>query len=123
MWAEDTDSDLVAYSLQRIDSQEDSSKIRRLLLAFGAMVPPRYKTLIREGIPRALVILSYHFAIVKAVDDVWWLRGVPEREVFGIQSVLPERWQWAMAWPIQKLASFAAISLSSHRPRGDRAMV
>ena len=84
-------------------------------MAFGAMVPSRYKSLVRAGAPRALVILAYHFAIVKAVDDVWWLRGIPEREVFGIQSLLPERWQWAMGWPMQHLAAFAGASISSRK--------
>ena len=45
---------------------------------------------------------------------------IPERKVFGIQSVLPERWQWAMAWPIQELASFAAAVTSSNGPQGDQ---
>jgi hypothetical protein len=41
------------------------------------------------------------------------MRGIAEREVFGIQSILPEEWQWAMAWPMQKIAAFAALSMPS----------
>lgn len=67
------------------DPQKHNSKTRRLSSAFGAMSPPKFKQLVSEGHSRAVVILAHYFAIMKAVDDVWWLRGVPEREVFGIQ--------------------------------------
>ena len=102
----------VGHTLNWIEAKEDPSKIRRLFAAFGAMAPPTFKTLVRERQSRALVILAHFFAIMKAVDDVWWLRGVSEREVFGIQGLLPERWQWAMAWPIQKLSFYAAAAIS-----------
>lgn len=101
----------IGHSLTWIESGDDPSKIRRLLSGYGAMSPPVYKTMIRKRQPRALVILAHYFAILKAVDSVWWLRGIPEREVFGIQSNLPERWQWAMAWPIQKLSFYAVATI------------
>ena len=101
----------VGHSLKWIEAKEEPSKIRRLLFAFGAMAPPTFKKLVRERQSRALVILAHLFAVAKAVDDVWWMRGVPEREVFGIQGLLPERWQWAMAWPIQKLSFYAAAAI------------
>ena len=75
------------------------------------MVPLHFKTFVRERRPRALVLLAYYFAVLKAVDNVWWIRGVPEREVFGLQAIIPERWQWAMVWPIQKIALYAASGL------------
>ena len=101
----------IGHTVQWIESEEDPSKIRRVLSAYGATSPPIYKSAIRERQPRALVILAHYFAIIKAVDRVWWLRGIPEREVFGIQSILPERWHWAMAWPIQKLSFYAAAAI------------
>lgn len=101
----------IGHSLNRIESGEDPSRIRRLLTAFGALSPPIYKTMVRERQARALVVLAYLFAILKAVDSVWWLRGIPEREVFGIQSILPERWQWALAWPIKKLSYYAVAAI------------
>ena len=101
----------VGHVLMWIEAKEDPSKVRRLLSAFGAMAPSLFKTLVRELQSRALVILAHFFAIMKAVDNVWWIRGVPEREVFGIQGLLPERWQWAMAWPIQKLSFYAAAAI------------
>jgi len=72
------------------DSQKHNSNTRRLSSAFGAMSPPKFTQVVSEGPSRAVVILAHYFAIMKAVDDGWWLRGVPEREVLDIQSILPE---------------------------------
>jgi hypothetical protein len=33
------------------------------------------------------------------VDDHWVFRGMAEREVYGLKSLLPQTWQWAMEWP------------------------
>lgn len=101
----------VCLTLRWIESGEEPSKIRRLQQSLGATAPALFNTLVRERQPRALVILAHFFAIMKAVDDVWWIRGVPEREVFGIQGLLPDRWQWAMAWPIQKISFYAAAAI------------
>ena len=103
---------------QKVEAGEESSRLRRLLTAFGAVAPPSFKKLVRACQSRALVILAHYFAVMKAGDEVWWLRGVPEREVLGIQSQLPERWQWAMAWPLQKLSSYAAASIPPKDPTG-----
>jgi hypothetical protein len=67
-----------------------------------------------------MVILAYFFSLAKAVDNVWWMRGIAEREVFGIQSKLPEEWQWAMAWPLQKLAGFAAFTVQTRQAEVQR---
>jgi hypothetical protein len=80
--------------LHQIESLEsNTSHIRRLIYAFPTIVPPLFVERLSEGNPRALVILAYFFALAKAVDGVWWMRGIAEREVFGIQSKLPEGWQ------------------------------
>jgi hypothetical protein len=100
----------VGYVLTSIERGDDPSEIRRVLLSFGQFAPPVYVKRLEENSPRALVILAYFFALAKAVDDVWWMRGIVEREVFGIQSILPEQWQWAMARPLEKLALYAAAA-------------
>lgn len=97
--------------LVNIERGEDPSVIRRILYSFPTLLPPIFVTRLTEGNPRALIILAYFFSLAKAVDNVWWMRGIAEREVFGIQTLLPEHWQWAMAWPLQKLASYAVSSI------------
>lgn len=91
--------------------QTDASQMRRILYAFPTLVNPVFVERLKDGEPRALVVLAYFFCLTKAVDNVWWMRGIAEREVFGIQSRMPEQWQWAMSWPLQKLAQFAARSI------------
>jgi hypothetical protein len=107
--------------LSRIESgQTDTSQIRRLIYTFPTVVGPVFVERLSEGIPRAMVILAYFFSLAKAVDNVWWMRGIAEREVFGIQSKLPEEWQWAMAWPLQKLAGFAAFTVQTRQAEVQR---
>ena len=92
--------------LANIEKGEDSFVIRRIIYSFPTLAPPMFVTRLKERNHRALTILAYYFSLAKAVDNVWWMRGIAEREVLGIQSLLPEHWQWAMTWPLQKPASY-----------------
>jgi hypothetical protein len=102
----------IGYILTAIESgQHDVFHIRRLLYSVPTIIPPIFVKRLQDKDPRALTILSYYFSLFKAADGIWWMRGIAEREVLGIQSILPEQWQWAVAWSLQKLASFAASTL------------
>ncbi|TGO85583.1 hypothetical protein BPOR_0383g00090 [Botrytis porri] len=96
-----------------IEGGEDLYELRRVIYAFPTVAPKAFVRQLNEKSNRALVILAHFFALCKAADNVWWMRGIAEREVFGIQSILPENWQWAMAWPVQKLAAYAAINMTT----------
>jgi hypothetical protein len=98
----------VGCVFSNIEKGEDSSILRRMMTSLAAWLPLNYINLLKERNPRALVILAHYFSLAKAMDNVWWMRGISEREVFGIQTILPEQWQWAMAWPLQRLISYAA---------------
>ncbi|ESZ91740.1 hypothetical protein SBOR_7891 [Sclerotinia borealis F-4128] len=76
-----------------VESGEDPYELRRMIYAFATVAPETFIRRLNENNNRALVILAHFFALCKAADDVWWMRGIAEREVFGIQSVLPESWQ------------------------------
>ena len=56
-------------------------------LAFPATVSKRFVELIEERQPRALAILASFLALLKVVDNVWWLHGMARREVLGIVSL------------------------------------
>lgn len=75
-------------------------EIRKQFTAFPPMMPRCFLQLIADKQPRALVILAYLFALVKNAGNVWWLRGIPEREVYGIHSILPQEWKWTLDWPL-----------------------
>jgi hypothetical protein len=109
----------VGCILAKIEAQLGPSQLRRLLYSFPTLVLFVFVERLKERNPRALTILAYYFSLAKAMDNVWWVRGIAEREVFGIQSLLPEEWQWAMAWPLQKIATYAASSMPPIRVPGE----
>lgn len=74
---------------------------RERITAFAATVSRRFVTLIGERDPRALVIIACFFAMMRVVDDVWWLRGIAKKEVTGIHGLLPAEWLAKMEWPVK----------------------
>lgn len=63
------------------------SKPGKGALAFPATVSKRFVELLEERRPRALAILASFLALLKVVDNVWWLHGMARREVLGIVSL------------------------------------
>jgi hypothetical protein len=88
---------------QAILNKESPNVLFRRLVSLGILVPAPFATFLDQGRPRALVILAHHFAMAKAAEEHWWMRGVADREVIGIQSVVPADWRWAMEWPLSVL--------------------
>ena len=80
-----------------------SRTIFRYLVCLSAVVSGEFLTLVEQWRPRALAILAQHFALAKIIDDHWMIRGTAEREVQGIQSLLPPDWQFAMEFPLRFL--------------------
>jgi len=58
---------------------------------------------LEEGDPLAIVILSRFFALLKYVDESWWIAGSAEFEVLGMASLVGDEWKWAMEWPLEVL--------------------
>lgn len=83
--------------------QETPRIIFRRLASMGALAPTRWIVFIEERRPRALAVLALFCALTKSVDHHWVFNGFAEREVRGIQSILPAEWQWAMEWPLTLL--------------------
>jgi hypothetical protein len=83
-----------------LDKEEPRIVFRRVL-CFGPMIPPQFISLVEQQRPRALVILAHFCAMAKAVDDHWVFHGLAEREVYGLQKLIPSEWQWAMEWPLK----------------------
>jgi hypothetical protein len=85
---------------QAILNKEAPKVLFRRFVSLGILVPTQFTTFLDQGRPRALAILAHHLAMTKAADEHWWLRGLADHEVNGIQSVMPAEWQWAMEWPL-----------------------
>lgn len=90
-----------------VQMQEPEYVIRKTFTGFPPVVPLHFLDLVYEKRPRALVILSYLFALGKKVENIWWLRGIPEKEVRGINGIVPPEWKWTMAWALNLVSEEA----------------
>lgn len=100
-------SDTINY-LERLymssQNEEPDWVTRKLFTGFPPVVPGEFLAFVYEKRPRALAILAYLFALAKKIENVWWLRGIPEREVRGINSIMPFDWKWTMVWALNLVA-------------------
>lgn len=94
---------------QAIRNQEEFRGLFHRIFGFPPMVPKGFIDLIDQRRPRALAILALHCALIKVVDDHWIFNGVAEREVRGIQSIMPMEWQWAMQPPLNLLENLSPV--------------
>ena len=77
-------------------AKESDGLLARRLWAFAPKAPVIFAELVGKRRPRALAILAHFFALTKEVEHIWWFAGTADREVRGIQSILPSDWQWAL---------------------------
>ena len=91
-------------AIQNLDAHR---LVARRIISTGPVLPKLFAELVEQRRPRALVVLAYIKSMTKYVEDYWFFRGAAEYEVYGIQSILPNEWQWAMAWPIDMLTKLA----------------
>jgi hypothetical protein len=86
-------------------NHESEFETRKRLCVFPPIMTERFLQLVRQRQPRALVILACLFALVRGADNVWWLHGIPEQEVRGINTIIPAEWRWTMKWPLDVIES------------------
>ncbi|OAA65877.1 hypothetical protein SPI_02664 [Niveomyces insectorum RCEF 264] len=80
----------------------------RRVMAFASVVPGRFAELVEQRAPRALVILAHFFALAAPAREVWWVGGMPVREVEAIYAHISPAMRPLMAWPLQAIASCKA---------------
>jgi hypothetical protein len=96
--------DYVGGVHRALKEKESPRILFRRILCFGPMLPAQFISLVEQQRPRALAILAHLCAMARGVDDHWVFHGLAEREVLGIQRLLPPEWQWAMEWPLKMLS-------------------
>lgn len=84
-----------------IAAHEAPEDICRKLIAFPMFMQKPFIDSVEQQQPRALVLLAHYFALLAMCKDVWWLGDAGQREVRGIQTVLPDDWQELMSWPLK----------------------
>ncbi|MCJ1226458.1 hypothetical protein MMC12_003110 [Toensbergia leucococca] len=104
--------DLICEEYERNGSAES---IRRQLSGTAAFIPSEFANFLENQEPLAMAILAYYFAMMKFVEGVWWLQGVPEYEIRGIESLMPRECLWAIEWPLQVINAKDPLSLDSRQ--------
>jgi len=51
--------------------------------------------------PRALIILAFYLALLKLVRGLWWVEGIPDREIDAINRIVGPKWAYYMEVPLQ----------------------
>ncbi|TDZ40341.1 Sterol uptake control protein 2 [Colletotrichum trifolii] len=69
------------------------------VVTWFTFVPKAFVELGRQRRPRALVILAHYLMFVKAVQTLWWIDGIADREISGIARHLGEDWAEEIAGP------------------------
>jgi hypothetical protein len=87
-----------------IQDSESLSVLFRRFLSMGMMIPEQFLDLIDQRRPRALAILALYCSMTISVDEHWIFHGMAERDVHGLQMLLPADWQWSMETPLQILS-------------------
>jgi len=49
--------------------------------------------------PRALVILAWYLSFMKLIKGLWWIQGLPERDIKAINRILDPEWDVFMEVP------------------------
>jgi Fungal specific transcription factor domain len=93
----------IGWVQNAIQKGEHSMSICRKMMGFSVLAPRRFVVFIEEMRPRALVILSYWFALGAQLRDFWWIGETVQREIQAIQQVVPPEWQPLMRDPLLKV--------------------
>jgi hypothetical protein len=96
---------VTAYLLtiyRAIVSKEPAHWIRRRVEAMIVFTPSEeFLMLLMMSDARALGLLARYFALMSAVEGVWWLDGVGSWETRGVVENMPRGWEWLNEWPIR----------------------
>ena len=113
----------VGHVQDAIRRKEPQMYIGRRIRSFPPLVPKVFIQYLQQKQPRALVVIAHLMSLAKIVEDSWWFRDEAERHVYGVQSLLPPEWQWAMDWPLKTLNELADLrEIDPHWQVQDRAL-
>ncbi|KAF1811473.1 hypothetical protein P152DRAFT_57145 [Eremomyces bilateralis CBS 781.70] len=69
------------------------------ILTWSTFIPEAFVELGRQRQPRALIILAHYLIFMKTIDDLWWVKGIGDREIGGILHYLGDAWSQQLAMP------------------------
>jgi hypothetical protein len=86
---------------------EDARSIRRRLMAFAILIPKEFIGFVEEGRPRALIVLAMAMGMASKVGELWWIGGIPRREVEGVWGAVGPEWRVLLRWPLEAVGAGA----------------
>ncbi|KAI0900302.1 hypothetical protein F4806DRAFT_448206 [Annulohypoxylon nitens] len=69
------------------------------IITFFTFIPKDFIPLAKEHRPRALVLLAHHLCFAKLTPDVWWMRGIADREIRQICEEVGDEWAHLLRVP------------------------
>jgi hypothetical protein len=88
-----------------VDAGEPPLALARMLMALTWRSPTRFIDLVQTRSPQALILLSHYFALFARLRHLWWVEGIPEREVTNIRREVPTELKHLLDWPTEALLS------------------
>ena len=70
-----------------------------VMFVWPITIPQAYLMYLRERRPEAMVILAHYAALLRRVDDQWYMEGWAQYLVRQIDSALGDEWKSWLAWP------------------------
>ncbi|KAH6722229.1 hypothetical protein BKA61DRAFT_171026 [Leptodontidium sp. MPI-SDFR-AT-0119] len=98
---------------ESIGFHEEIRWIQRRLAWLVHGIPREFVGFLEEGDPLAIVIMSRFYALLKYVEEPWWIRGTADFEVRGMASLVGDEWNWAMEWPLKVLDVAVKVGLEN----------
>jgi hypothetical protein len=83
------------------DDTPDAISLQIFLVSMS--MPPALVEGVRLKHPLPLGILARVFALWKSVGGAWWINGISEYEVMGINELMSEQDQYLMDWPMKRI--------------------
>ncbi|KAK8131425.1 hypothetical protein PG984_007863 [Apiospora sp. TS-2023a] len=90
-------------------SGSEAKTLRRYIGTMALMLGREYHQRLRDHDPRAMALYARMLVLMRLLDYAWWMNGggeyeVMERDVYGMEQLMPVRLRWCMEWPLKVLA-------------------
>ena len=89
----------VLYASLREDGLSPALFIR--VIVWATFSSQQFVDCAKEKRPRALIILSYYLVFLKLVKNLWFIEGLPDREIPIIGSIVGPEWLSYMQVPLR----------------------
>lgn len=69
------------------------------VITWFTFIPRQFVQLARQKRPRALIVIAHYLIFARICDEVWWMKGVGDRDLDYIVQMLGSEWDHALRVP------------------------